>query len=60
VQVKKGGADDSNPHAVDGITGATITADGVEDMLYKWIKYYQPYFQTIQKKTGTQQGMLIQ
>lgn len=49
VVVRKGGA--RNPrYEVDGISGATVTADGVSDMLYEGIQYYQPYFKT-QKKS---------
>jgi len=29
---------------VDGLSGATVTADGVDEMLYRGIKYYEPYF----------------
>lgn len=43
VLVKKGGAEEGNPHQVDGISGATVTADGVTVMLKKGIKYYEPY-----------------
>jgi len=48
VIVRKGGA--KNPlNEVDGISGATITADGVGEMLYRGMKYYQPYFDKIKK-----------
>ncbi len=43
ISVVKGGADDSDQHAIDGITGATITGDGVDKMLKKGIAYYVPY-----------------
>lgn len=46
VKVRKGGAKDRT-HEVDGISGATVTADGVGEMLYRGIKYYQPYFNKI-------------
>lgn len=61
VKTKKGGAEKGDPHQVDGITGATITADGVSDMFVKGIKYYLPFLETL--KTGQPseaQGMLIQ
>ncbi|NND31364.1 MAG: NADH:ubiquinone reductase (Na(+)-transporting) subunit C [Saprospiraceae bacterium] len=46
VDVKKGGI--KNPeHEVDAISGATITSDGVSEMLYRGIKYYEPYFEKI-------------
>ncbi len=42
VVVRKGGA--QNPsYEVDGISGATVTADGVTEMLKRGIKYYEPY-----------------
>lgn len=48
VVVKKGGA--RNPrYEVDGISGATVTGNGVSDMLYKGVKYYIPFFETIKK-----------
>jgi len=43
VGVIKGGAKDI-AHDVDGLSGATVTADGVDEMLYRGIKYYEPYF----------------
>ncbi len=46
INVRKGGAKDRT-HEVDGISGATVTADGVGEMLYRGIKYYQPYFNKI-------------
>lgn len=44
VAVRKGGAQDP-VHEVDGISGATITADGVSDMLDKGITAYIPYIE---------------
>jgi Na+-transporting NADH:ubiquinone oxidoreductase subunit NqrC len=32
-------------YAVDGISGATVTADGVEEMLQRGIEYYDSYFE---------------
>lgn len=46
VAVRKGGARDVK-HEVDGISGATITGDGVTEMLFRGIQYYQPYFSQI-------------
>lgn len=46
VYVRKGGAKDP-VYEVDGISGATITADGVTEMLQRGLKYYQPYLATI-------------
>ncbi len=42
INVKKGGADKDNPHAVDGISGATVTCDGVTEMLERGLQYYAP------------------
>ncbi len=47
VDVVKNGA--RGPHEVDGISGATITGNGVADMLEQGIQYYEPYFETIKK-----------
>ncbi len=44
VVVVKGGAPDDAPHAVDGISGGTITSNGVTDMLRNGLDVYQPYF----------------
>lgn len=49
VIVRKGGA--RNPeYEVDGISGATVTADGVTEMLQRGIKYYEPYLKTLRPK----------
>jgi len=46
ILVRKGGA--KNPdYEVDGISGATVTADGVTEMLYRGIKYYEPYLASL-------------
>ena len=48
VVVRKGGA--RNPrYEVDGISGATVTADGVSDMLFEGLQYYQSYFDLLKK-----------
>ncbi len=43
VGVIKGGAKNL-AYEVDGLSGATVTADGVDEMLFRGIKYYEPYF----------------
>ncbi|MEY2904190.1 MAG: hypothetical protein RJA52_206 [Bacteroidota bacterium] len=48
VAVVKGGVKDPN-HQVDGISGATITGDGVGEMMFRGIKYYEPFLATIDK-----------
>ncbi|WP_116128125.1 FMN-binding protein [Lewinella sp. IMCC34183] len=42
IIVRKGGAVDME-HEVDGLSGATVTGDGVTKMLYNGLKAYQPY-----------------
>ncbi len=34
-------------HHVDGITAATLTGNGVTDLLARWINVYEPYFSKI-------------
>lgn len=50
VAVRKGGAQDPE-HEVDAISGATVTSDGVSDMLYNGIQNYEPYFKTIRQSS---------
>lgn len=47
VTLKKGGADKSNPHEVDAITGGTKTSDGVSAMISDCLNYYKPYFDAV-------------
>ncbi len=48
VGVIKGGA--KNPmYEVDGISGATITADGVAEMMKRGLKYYEPFINSVKK-----------
>ena len=44
IKVVKGGAKEDDMHAVDGISGGTITADGVNDMLAERFGKYLPFF----------------
>lgn len=46
INVRKGGAKDPT-HDVDGISGATITANGVEEMLERDLKAYEPFLKTL-------------
>ena len=41
---------DGEEHKVDGLSGATITANGVNDMLKNYISYYESYIE--KKKSG--------
>lgn len=44
VRVVKGGADLSDPHEVDGISGGTITSKGLEEMVRDGLFKYEKYF----------------
>lgn len=44
IAVIKGGNTPSNNHEVDGITGGTITSNGVGEMLYRSMAIYNRYF----------------
>ncbi len=39
---------DKNDHEVDAISGATITGDGVSDMIIERLTHYQPYLEQTQ------------
>jgi len=43
ITVLKGGGTESNPHAVDAISGGTITSNGVSAMLKECLKGYDKY-----------------
>ena len=47
VRVVKGGAPPDDPHAVDGISGGTITSNGVTNMLQSGLSAYESYFNKI-------------
>lgn len=57
VMMMKGEGNDytNNPHAVDGMSGATITGVGLSDMLSNYLKLYFNYF----KKNQNQQAQLV-
>ncbi|PPK84639.1 Na+-transporting NADH:ubiquinone oxidoreductase subunit C [Neolewinella xylanilytica] len=55
IIVRKGGAVDMD-HEVDGLSGATVTGDGVTKMLYNGLKAYQPYIEE-QRAGGETTGM---
>lgn len=44
VNIVKGGASPEDLHAVDGITGGTITSNGVDEMLERTFGVYDSYF----------------
>ena len=39
-----------NDHEVDAISGATITGDGVSDMIKERIQHYVPFFNSLKLK----------
>jgi Na+-transporting NADH:ubiquinone oxidoreductase subunit C len=43
VQVKKGGADPDDPHAVDAISGGTITSVALQEMMWECLSSYENY-----------------
>lgn len=44
IRVVKGGAADDDPHGVDAISGGTITSMGLNEMVYRTLAIYEPYF----------------
>ena len=44
IKVIKGGPKEGDMHGVDGISGGTITSNGVSDMLSERLNMYLPYF----------------
>lgn len=46
VKVIKGGAKEGDLHGVDAISGGTITSKGVEEMLIRTLKTYEPYLKS--------------
>lgn len=47
VSVLKGNTSSTNPHAVDAISGGTITSKGVSAMLYDCMDGYQSYLKSL-------------
>ncbi|MDP2653560.1 MAG: NADH:ubiquinone reductase (Na(+)-transporting) subunit C [Candidatus Omnitrophota bacterium] len=41
---------DSAEHSVDGITAATLTGNGVTEMMDKWLRIYEPYLSKARKR----------
>lgn len=50
IRVVKGGAPRGDPHAVDAISGGTITSNGLQQMLHDCLGRYEKYFN---KNRGT-------
>ena len=55
ITLKKGGADKSNPHEVDAITGGTKTSDGVSAMILNSLNYYKPYFDAVRAAAAAEE-----
>lgn len=47
VKVVKGGVSPENTHGVDAVSGATITSDGVTEMVKRTLNNYVPYFKNL-------------
>lgn len=54
--VLKGRGNSLNEYQVDGITGATITADGVDDMINNEVGIYNTYFAAQEKAMANSSG----
>jgi len=50
IRVVKGGAREGDNYAVDGISGGTITSDGVTDMLLERLNMYLPYIKKVKSE----------
>ncbi len=46
IRVVKGGADPSDPHAVDAISGGTITSVALQEMMEECLGNYETFFKT--------------
>ena len=58
VLALKGGAAPDNPHGVDAISGGTITSNGVNEMIFRTLKIYEPFFTELRK--GTTEPEVVQ
>lgn len=53
IMMKGEGFDYSDePHKVDGMSGATLTGNGVNNMLRDYLSCYENYFDKLKQKTG--------
>jgi Na+-transporting NADH:ubiquinone oxidoreductase subunit C len=52
IKVVKGGAPDDDIHAVDAISGGTITSDALESMVYTCLEPYMNYFISLTNNEG--------
>lgn len=58
IIVQKGGAN-GDIHKVDGISGGTITSDGVTDMIDERLSKYLPYFKSISPAMQVQEVLEV-
>ncbi len=54
--LKGAGASEGNPNAVDGISGGTLTSQGVQNMLMACLSAYRPYIERMKKGIPAQQA----
>lgn len=52
IKVYKGGSQTTDPHGVDGISGGTITGDGVGEMLMRTLAIYDVYLKSTTNSTA--------
>ena len=50
ISIVKGGAKPGDPHAVDAISGGTITSNGLQEMLYNSLEAYLPFLKTLKSE----------
>ena len=50
ITIAKGKAVEPGPHIVDGISGATLTGDGMNDFMKEDLARYEPYFKTLRSE----------
>jgi Na+-transporting NADH:ubiquinone oxidoreductase subunit C len=55
VKVVKKGTATIDDHTVDGVSGGTLTSDGLRDMLYKFFDAFNKYAITHRKETAPQE-----
>lgn len=62
VKAETGDASIYDEYHVDGMSGSTMTANGVNDMLLRYFKYYSSYFKTIETadKESIEEGEQMQ
>jgi Na+-transporting NADH:ubiquinone oxidoreductase subunit C len=53
IKVYKGGSGTTDPHGVDGISGGTITSQGVDEMLMRTLAIYDTYLKSVTRKAPT-------